>query len=83
MADAKLNPKKFGLALGILCGAGMLIIAWLSAATGLWGDGIALIAKFYLHYAATPLGGIIGLIWGFIDGFVGGYIFAWLYNWLK
>lgn len=83
MADAKLNPKKFGLALGILCGACLLIWAWVAAVTGLWIDAIAMIAKVYFHYAPTPLGGIIGLIWGFIDGFVGGYIFAALYNWIK
>lgn len=83
MADAKLNPKKFGLALGILSGACMLLVAWVSAATGFWTNIIALVGDVYWGYAATPLGGIFGLIYGFIDGLIAGYIFAALYNWIK
>ena len=83
MAVAKLDPKKFGLALGVLHGACLLVWAWVAAATGFWTDAIAIMGKISLYYAATPLGGIIGLIWGLVCGFVGGYIFAWLYNKLK
>jgi len=75
-----LNAKNFGLAIGFIAAAYMLVWAWVAAATG-WGvDIIRLVATCYLGYSATFVGGIIGAVWGFIDGFVFGWLVAWVYN---
>ena len=77
---AKLDVKACGLALGILWGAGLLILGLL-AMCGNYGAGFVNgLGSVYIGYKATLLGSIIGAIWGFVDAGIGGVIFAWLYN---
>jgi len=75
----KLNVKSFALAWGISFGIYFIFIGWV-AALG-WGDKIVeLISSFYIGYAPTFLGGIIGGVWAFFDGLIGGAIIAFVYN---
>ena len=77
-----LNAKNFGLAGGIIWGAGMLITTLISQATG-WAAGfLNIMATVYPGYTISGVGSIVGFVYGFIDAFIGLYIFAWLYNWL-
>jgi hypothetical protein len=76
----KLNVKAFGVAAGILWGACAFIF-------GLWGmfyapagAVVAFLGDFYLGYAATFVGSLIGFVWGFLDAGIGGLVGAWLYN---
>jgi len=75
----KLDVKAAGLALGTVWGAGVLI-AGLLAMTGFGAEFVAAIGQYYIGYAATLIGSIIGGVWGFIDAFIGGVVIAWLYN---
>ena len=77
-----LSIKGFALAGGITWGGGMLLLG-LVAALG-WGRPIVdLIGSFYLGFAPTVAGSVVGGLWGFADGGVGGLVIAWLYNRLR
>jgi len=75
-----LNPKAFGLAAGVLWGAGVFILGLMAATIGFAMPMVAGLGSGYVGYNATVGGSIIGGIWGFVDAGIGGWIFAWLYN---
>jgi len=81
---AKISPRALGVAFGIFWGVYMMLLAWFVSAgvSTVWFsqsvfDGIKAI---YPWYAATGIGGIVGLITGFICGLICGVIIALLYN---
>jgi len=74
-----LNVKAFGLTLGILWGAGVLLVG-LMAQTGYGLPFVEFLGALYIGYSVTVQGAIIGGLWAFVDAGVGGLIFAWLYN---
>ncbi|MFB6145368.1 MAG: hypothetical protein ABEJ99_02570 [Candidatus Nanohaloarchaea archaeon] len=39
------------------------------------------LGSFYLGYAPTAVGAIIGGIYALVDGAIGGYVVAYVYNW--
>ena len=80
---AKLNVKAFGLSLGIVWGAGVLIMGITAMFFGYSAPFVASLSTFYLGYKATVLGSIIGAVWGFVDAGIGGVVIAWLYNKLQ
>lgn len=76
----KLNLKALALAGGIIWGAAVFLF-------GLWAmmyppaaSVVAFMGDFYLGYAASFAGSVIGLMWGFADMAIGALIFGWLYN---
>ena len=76
----KLKVCRFGFAMGLIGGLGMLFMAWFG-----WWFGWALpmtkvISSAYLGMAPSFLGGIFGLVWGFIDFFIFGALVACVYN---
>ena len=77
---SKLDVKAFGLAVGIVWAAGVLVMG-LIAMVCPWGARfVDWLAPFYVGYDATIVGILIGAIWGFIDGGIGAVLIAWLYN---
>ncbi len=78
--QAGLNPKAFGLALGILCAVSMVFFSLWVILMGTGQELVDLTALFYFGYSTTITGMFLGAIYGFIDGFVGGFVLAWLYN---
>lgn len=77
---SKLDPKAFGLALGLLWGGGVLFMG-LTAIVCSWARPfVDVLSVMYRGYSASLLGSFIGTVWGFVDAFIGGVIFAWLYN---
>jgi len=80
LAKQKLNQRAFGLSLGIICAAAMIILSLWVILMGTGQEWINLTAAFYFGYSTTIVGMLLGAIYGFIDGFIGGWIFAWLYN---
>ena len=76
----KLNVKALALALGIIWGGAVFIMAWWATFYGPAGAVVAFAGKFYLGYGAGFTGSLIGLVWGFVDAAIGGLILAWLYN---
>ena len=78
-----LDPKRFGLAAGIIWGATLFVLTLALMATGYAALLLNAIAGIYIGYSVSAVGSVIGLIYGFIDAFIGCYIFVWLYNWLE
>lgn len=79
MSD-KLDAKRFGLALGLTCALGALLLGVLAHYFG-WGSlMVELIGTVYLGYDTTLPGTFIGAGWALIDGFVAGWLFAYFYN---
>ena len=76
---SKLNVKAFGVSLGILWGAGVLLVG-LMAQKGYGLPFVDFIGSVYIGYGPSLQGAIIGGLWAFVDAGVGGLIFAWLYN---
>jgi hypothetical protein len=75
-----LDPKRLGLAAGILSGLAMFILTIVSMKTGYGAAWLNLVMSIYPGYTITFVGAFIGFIYGFIDGFVCLYLFGWLYN---
>lgn len=76
----KLDAMRFGIALGIVWGFGVLCLGVMVTAFD-WGTpALQLLGSLYLGFAPTQAGILIGLIWGFVDGFAGGFLLAWVYN---
>lgn len=78
-----IDPKRFGLAVGILWSLSMFLTTLISVWTGYARTMLDIMASIYPGYSITLSGSVIGLIFGFIDGFITGYILIWIYNWLE
>jgi hypothetical protein len=73
------SVKGVALALGVSCAIYMLLLGW-AGMLGWGADIVNTIGTFYIGFAPTLLGGIIGAVWGFLDGAIGGAIIAIIYN---
>jgi hypothetical protein len=76
----KLKPIALGLALGIVWGVTVMFATWWIIAAGGTGYTLGTLARFYIGFHRSFLGGIVGMIWGFIHAFIVGYILATIYN---
>jgi hypothetical protein len=83
MLEDKLNPKNFGLAVGIVWGGGLLVWTLIASNNGWGAELLELLGTAYRGLEVTPQGAVTGGIWGFVDGFIGGYLIAWVYNKLQ
>jgi hypothetical protein len=75
-----LCPVSFGVAMGVISGLYMAVLAW---AGWIWGFGLILVDQYsavYYGLAPTFMGGVIGGFWGLIDGFIFGFVLAFIYN---
>lgn len=80
MKKARLSAVGLGVALGVLCGVGMLLVG-LAATYGVFGaDMMARWATQLPGVDVSIKGSLIVGAWGFIKGFFFGLILAWLYN---
>ncbi|HSW69803.1 MAG TPA: hypothetical protein VLI69_06620 [Gammaproteobacteria bacterium] len=80
MKKARLSAVALGVALGLMCGVGMLVVG-LAATHGVFGaDMMARWATMYPGVDVSMKGSLIAGAWGFIKGFFSGLILAWLYN---
>lgn len=82
----KLNVTALSLAVGLFCGAAILIVG---SANIVWpGYGRAFLeiaASIYPGYHPGPtIGSVItGTLYGLVDGTIAGAVFGWLYNLLS
>ena len=81
MKNARICPKAFGLALGVLWGLSVLLIGLMAHHLMYGVHFVEAVGTLYIGYAPSILGSILGAIMGFIDAFISGYLLAWLYNW--
>ena len=76
----RLDAIRLGLAIGIVWGAGVLLLGVMATAWD-WGTPLVkLFGSLYLGYAPTLPGILLGALWGFADGLIGGTLIAWVYN---
>ena len=88
MAVLKLNPMRFGIAVGTFWALAIFLAGVYGIFTGAT-DFIETFNDFYPGYTNTWIGSFIGLVFGFIDGFFVGFLTVIFYNmlakckWLK
>lgn len=82
MSDS-FDPLALALAGGVTWAFGVFVAAlgamWLPG----WANAVAWVGQFYVGYAASVTGAVIGAVWAFFDVFVGVYIFGRLYVYFK
>ena len=76
----KLNKVAFGFAAGIIWGGIVFLATWWIVVRGGTGEMISRLGRFYIGYAPSPSGSILGLIYGFVSAFIVGVLFAAIYN---
>jgi hypothetical protein len=76
----KIQPVGFGMALGIIWGLGVALMALSSWFTNFGYEFVEFLGKLYIGYHHNAVGALIGFIWGFVDAFVFGWLIAALYN---
>lgn len=80
LRKARLSAVALGVALGVMCGVGMLVVGLL-ATYGVFGaDMVARWATMLPGVEVSVKGSIIAGAWGFVKGFFSGLILGWLYN---
>ena len=80
MTRCKLSPLPFGLSLGVIWGASVLLMGLLAHYFAYGNAFVTAMGVVYIGYDPSITGSIIGAIFGFIDALVGGVLIAWLYN---
>lgn len=74
-----LNIRALALSFATIWGLTVLFLG-ITSMFG-WGiDIVAVLGTFYLGYAPTILGAIIGTIWAFVNGIITAMIFGYLYR---
>lgn len=77
---AKLSVCNLGMALGLVWGLYILILALLSMTMGMGTPFVEIFSYVYFGFAATFIGSLIGFAWGFVHGFIFGALIACFYN---
>jgi len=76
----KLDPIRFGLALGAVFFLGVLFLGITASYFGYGATIVEILGTIYPGYNATPAGSFLGAGWGLVDGFVCGWLFVYFYN---
>lgn len=71
-----------GVALGLVCGAGIFVLTlWLVLKGGdEVGPHLALLGQYFIGYTVTWPGAFLGAVYGFLTGFTAGFGISWIYN---
>lgn len=79
---AKIDRAALGIAVGILCGAGIFLATNFLILKGgeRIGQNFALLSQYFYGFSISFAGSLIGLIYGFISGFIVGWLIAFLRN---
>jgi hypothetical protein len=75
------HKRALGVALGIVCGAGVfLITAFHQVFRPTDALEIGLLAQYFYGYEVSWRGAFVGLFWGCVTGFVAGWFLAFVRN---
>ena len=80
MKYSPISITSFAMACGTTWGLICFLMGILGLAFKKGLTTIDLIAEWYVGFAPTVQGALIGIGYGFVDGFIGGTILAWFYN---
>ena len=76
-----LHTISLALSLGIIWAFAVFIMGMLAMFLNYGTGAVAFMgSNYYLGYAPSFLGSIIGSLWAFSDAFLGGVLLGWLYN---
>jgi hypothetical protein len=76
-ALAPMDARALGLALGITAAMALVAVTVLSMAVDPTGRfPLVLLGQYYLGYAVSPSGALIGAAWAFATGFAAGWLLA-------
>ncbi len=76
-----ISPCRFGVALGLVWGMALAVLALIAHATVYYGHPfIQTLDSVYMGYSPTYEGAFLGFVWGFSDFFLFGIFVAWIYN---
>ncbi len=78
-----LDRRAYGLAMGLVYGVYMALLAWGGAVLHAGDQASRLMKAFYPGYTFSLSGGLIGAVYGFATGYLLGWATAWLYNQLR
>ncbi len=76
----RVDDLSIGLAFGCAWAVAVFIFGVGSMFVGTWASAVTWLGQYYVGFAPTFLGSIIGAFWGFLDFFIGAYLVAWFYN---
>jgi hypothetical protein len=81
-AFARLDSIALGIAVGVWCGAGMLLATAVLLLKGgqTIGSTLGILSQYFIGYTVTWRGSLIGLVYGFVVGFCLGWLVAILRN---
>lgn len=77
---SKLSVCALGLALGVVKGIWLMLLAWAAWKFSYGMPMVEHVAHIYHWYGASFVGGLYGAIYGFVSGFVFGVVFGFIYN---
>ncbi len=77
------DAKALALAGGISWSLFVLLAGLGSMVIPPWETAVNWLGQFYIGYAPTVTGSVVGGVWAFVDIFIGLYVFGWLYNYFR
>ena len=80
LAFAPLHKRAFGTAIGIVCGALVLIITMVHVIGQPNGPDLGLLRYYFYGYEVSWAGAFVGAFWAFVAGFVAGWFVAFCRN---
>lgn len=81
-AFARLDKTALGVAMGALCALAVWGATTVLIARGgqVVGPTLALLGQYFVGYAVTPRGSVVGALYGFLTGFLLGWVTAAIRN---
>lgn len=80
----RLNARAWGIALGLVCGLGLLIATNILVLKGgpVVGPHLRLLGTYLPGYRVTFAGSLLGFGYGMLIGYCAGRLIGTVYNWL-
>lgn len=75
-----LDPKRLGLAGGIVWGVGLFLTTVISIYTGYGAQFLHVLSSVYPGFDISWIGSVLGLVYGFVEAFIFFFLTALVYN---
>jgi hypothetical protein len=83
-AVQRINARAWGIAMGLVCGLGLLIATNVLILKGgpNMGAHLGLLRAYFPGYSVTFVGSLIGFVYAFVLGYLLGRLVGTVYDWL-